>query len=365
MAIRLITSQTDLDQYDQWIKRIGNGNLWQSLERKAYLEALGKEVRIYTSQDDGHIRASALVMIDRTIGGYSTWEIPRGPVWEVKSNTLCVKSLLDRIIHDAKNDRCLALYLSPTTPLVTLHSSFITSPRHIHCEATRIIDLSASEEEILAQMKQKGRYNIKVAQKNDITVKESTDIDAFYDLVTKTGKRDGFVHLSKKQYQVFLDHLPGSVLLLAYLSRSVLDRRDDKQTEPIAGVLSVIWGKRLTYYYGASNHAHRALMAPYLLQWESIRFAKARGCTEYDLLGIAPQKSAKGEQPSPTAVAKAMAVKRLWPSRGRRAKSHPWEGVSHFKEKFGGEVVTYPKERIVILKPVVYWMLNMKRRFWR
>lgn len=328
LPIRLLSTKKDLDQYDKWIKEKGTGNLWQSLERKAYLEALGKEVRIYTSEDDGHIRASALVMIDKTTGGYSTWEIPRGPIGNSDG-------LLEKIVADAKSDKCLALYFSPVQPVVGCRLSVVSSPRHIHCEATRIIDLTKSEEDILSQMKQKGRYNIKVAQKNDITVKESSDIDAFYDLVTKTGKRDGFVHLSKKQYQAFLNDLPGSFLLLAYPSGLGPAETDVNQTEPIAGVLSVIWDQRLTYYYGASNHAHRASMAPYLLQWKSMCTGKAKGCTEYDLLGVAPSDS---------------------------SKTHPWAGISSFKEKFGGEVVTYPKEQVVILRPVLYWMLHVKRR---
>ncbi|MAE68728.1 MAG: peptidoglycan bridge formation glycyltransferase FemA/FemB family protein [Candidatus Peribacteraceae bacterium] len=315
MKTTILTSPEDLKRYDQWAKSSGQGNLWQSLEQKRYLEALGKEVRIYASQDDGQIRASALVIIDRTFGGYSTWDIPRGPLGDGRTE------LLEKIMHDAKKDTCLALYFSP----MRIIDYGRLSPRHIHCEATRIIDLTQSEEEILSQMKQKGRYNIKVAKKNEITIKESRDIDAFYDLVKKTGKRDGFVSLSKKQYRAFLEHLPGSFLLLAY----------DKQTEPIAGVLSVVWGERLIYYYGASNHAERAKMAPYLLQWESVRYGKGKGCTEYDLLGIAPPNA---------------------------ESDHPWSGISSFKEKFGGEVVMYPKERMIVLRPMMYWLLQMKRK---
>ncbi|MBT4119586.1 MAG: peptidoglycan bridge formation glycyltransferase FemA/FemB family protein [Candidatus Peribacter sp.] len=317
MNTRILTSPEDLDRYDRWLKSSGLGNLWQSLERKAYLEALGKEVRIYVSEDDTHIHTSALVVTDRTTGGYCTWEIPRGPIGDGAK-------LLEKIIDDAKADKCLALYLSPSAPLITDWKSLTLSPRHIHCEATRIIDLTQSEEDILSQMKQKGRYNIKVAKKNNITIKESSDIDAFYNLVTKTGKRDGFVHLSKNKYEAFLQCNPGSFLLLAY----------DKQTEPIAGVLSVVWGERLIYYYGASNHAERAKMAPYLLQWESMRIGKAKGCTEYDLLGVAPPES---------------------------SKTHPWAGISSFKEKFGGEVVMYPKEQMIILKPIAYHLLRIKR----
>ncbi len=334
MNITILTSPEDFKRYQQWLKNSNLGNLWQSLERKQYLEALGKEVRIYTSEDDGQIRASALVMIDRTTGGFSTWEIPRGPVGPLgvengkRKEDKVMEELMSTIIADAKKDKCLALYISPPNQEFFIHfplSTFRSSRRLVHCEATRIIDLTQSEEGILSQMKQKGRYNIKVAKKNEITVKESTDIDAFYNLVTKTGKRDGFVHLPKKKYESFLNDLEGSFLLLAY----------DKQTEPIAGVLSVAWGQRGIYYYGASNHAERAKMAPYLLQWESMRFCKAKGCTEYDLLGIAPPES---------------------------SEFHPWAGISSFKEKFGGEVVMYPKEKMIALKPMVYWLLEMKRK---
>ena len=93
MNTRILTSPEDLDRYDRWLKSSGLGNLWQSLERKAYLEALGKEVRIYVSEDDTHIHTSALDVTDRTTGGYCTWEIPRGPIGDGAK-------LLEKIIDD-------------------------------------------------------------------------------------------------------------------------------------------------------------------------------------------------------------------------------------------------------------------------
>jgi len=183
-------------------------------------------------------------------------------------------------------------------------------------------------------------------------VKESRDIDAFYDLVTKTGKRDSFVHLSKAQYQAFLNDLPGSFLLLAYPPPTP----NYQPQPPIAGVLNVVWEKRLIYYYGASNHEQRAKMAPYLLQWESMRYAKERGCTEYDLLGIAPEENGKRK----TENGKFFFH---FPLSIFHSSPHQWSGISSFKEKFGGEVVMYPKEQMIVLKPIVYWLLKMKRKF--
>ncbi len=315
MELFQITSEKDLDSYRRWIQTHPEATLWQSLERKTYLNALGKEVRIFARKRNEQICASALVVIDRTTGGYSTWDIPRGPIGTEST------ALLEHIIQKAKEEKCMALYFSP------LHALSLgkESPRHIHCEATRIIDLTKSQEDILSQMKQKGRYNIRIAGKHSVTVKKSKDIDAFYQLVTQTGARDGFTHLSQEKYQSFLRDLPGSFLLMAY----------DKETKPLAGVLSVIWNKKGIYYYGASNHAERAKMAPYLLQWESMRYCKEKGCTSYDLLGVAPENA---------------------------SKNHPWAGITSFKEKFGGELVSYPAERIVVLKPLVYWALYWKRK---
>ncbi|MDA1209148.1 MAG: peptidoglycan bridge formation glycyltransferase FemA/FemB family protein [bacterium] len=338
MHIQQCTTEQDLARYTKWLASSEHNSLWQSAAWKHYQETLGREVRIYTAHDGDSIKASALVVIDKTIGGLSTWDIPRGPLsggQGVGSRESRVGELLKEIIEDAKREKCMSLYFSPTFSLPPIPDSLLPDPRnsrrHQQPEATRIIDLTKSEEDILMQMKQKGRYNIKVARKNDVTVKESDDIDAFYALTKETGKRDGFTGLSKRAYQTFLDEVPGSFLLLAYLSAEV----DDKQTKPIAGVLSVVYGSQGTYYYGASSHAHRASMAPYLLQWESMQFCKVKGCTSYDLLGTAPSGS---------------------------GDDHPWKGITAFKEKFGGEEVLYAHEQEIILKPLASTLLSLKRK---
>ena len=315
MSVRQLTSTDEQKKYDTWIKAHPQGNLWQSLERKAYLDSLEKETRLYIDEEDGSIVASALVKIDRTSFGLSTWDIGRGPLGDAAS-------LLDAIVRDAQADRCLAVYFSP---LKIIDTPSQTSSRHIHCSATRMIDLTQTEEEILAQMKQKGRYNIRVAEKHGVTVENSDDVDAFYQLISQTGQRDDFTILPQKQYQAFLDHLTDAFLLIARSSDGV----------PAAGLMGVRWNGTGIYYYGASSYEHRALMAPYLLQWEAIQHCKQAGCSRYDLLGIAPL-----EAPS----------------------DHPWQGISSFKEKFGGEVIDYPDEQQIVLRPVVKWLLSLKRR---
>jgi len=75
-------------------------------------------------------------------------------------------------------------------------------------------------------------------------------------------------------------------------------------------------------------------MAPYLLQWEAMKRCKRQGCEKYDLFGIAPPET----------------------------PGHPWTSVSQFKEKFGGEVVVYPKEQEIVLRPVIKALLTFKRK---
>ncbi len=329
MTIRLLTAPEDLKRYDAWVRARSHGNLWQSLERKKYLEAIGKETRIYVTEDAGGITASAMVMIDKTSFGLSTWDIARGPLGPMKNEELKMKNeLLETIIHDAKKNKAISVFLSPSQPI--LHSSFFTlhSRRHIHCTATRIVDLTMSEEEILKQMKPKGRYNIGVAEKHGVTVAQSDDIDVFYALVKETTARDGFTGLSRDRYKAFLTSLPGSFLLLASVT-------EDGRKKPVAGLLGVIWNGTGIYYYGASSYEDRALMAPYALQWDAMKLCKGAGCSRYDLLGVAP-----ADAPA----------------------HHPWQGITSFKEKFGGTYMEYPPEQEIVLRPITKKALSFKRK---
>lgn len=321
IPITQLSTLAQLDHYTKWLQKTEPNNLWQSLQWKHLQEALGRTVRVYAhSNSSGDIQASALVVIDRTSLGLSTWEIPRGPI--VKTVTADV--LLQSIIADAKKSKALTLAISPATAL-SATISFVPSHRHVYPEATRLLDLALSTEELLAQMKPKGRYNIKVAERNGVTVRTSTDTTEFAKLAQKTAARDGFKAHSSKYYQTFLQSLPGAFLLYADVPST---------PEPIAGLIGVLHGSSGTYYYGASDHSHRAYMAPYALQWHAIQHSKAQGCSQYDLFGVAPEGNQK----------------------------HPWQQVSEFKAKFGGKVVSYPAEQVLTLRPVTKKVLELKRK---
>jgi lipid II:glycine glycyltransferase (peptidoglycan interpeptide bridge formation enzyme) len=127
-------------------------------------------------------------------------------------------------------------------------------------------------------MKQKTRYNVRLARKKGVVVKSSADLESFYRLMLVTSQRDAFgVHdleYYRKAYELF--HPKGEcVLLLA-----------EYQGEPLAGIMVFTHGKRAWYFYGASSNQHRDRMPTYLLQWEAMRWAKSQGCSTYDLWGV-------------------------------------------------------------------------------
>ncbi len=350
MAIRQLTSAEDLRRYTAWVQAHPQGSLWQSLDWQTYQERLGRVTRIYVAEENSQIVASALVIIDRTAFGLSTWEIPRGPLFRGQ-RTEDRGQFMEKITNDARADHCLSVYLSPLEPLSTVHCSL--SSRHIHPEATRILDLTQSDEKLLNQMKPKGRYNIRLAEKHGVTVTLSSNIDAYCSLARSTALRDGFRPPQGRTYQRFLESLPTSFLLLAFApptspsQPSLPSSPSLPSLKPIAGLLGVIWGstglpteagaaapaKVGIYYYGASGNDHRELMAPYLLQWKAMQHCRAQGCTSYDLFGIAPEGSV----------------------------NHPWSSVSDFKAKFGGQVVTYPPEQEIVLRPMAKTVLRWKR----
>lgn len=189
-------------------------------------------------------------------------------------------------------------------------------------ECTVIIDLTKTKQEILADMKQKGRYNIKLAEKKGVVVKESKNANDFYKILEETTQRDGFTPHDKEFYQVMIDALEPKSMAKLYIA--------EYEGKVIAGLLATFYEDMATYYYGASSNEYRNVMAPYVLQWHAICEAKKAGFTKYDFLGIAPEG----------------------------AKNHPWQGVTDFKLKFGGEVVNYVKAKEFVFKPFWYWMIR-------
>jgi peptidoglycan pentaglycine glycine transferase (the first glycine) len=152
------------------------------------------------------------------------------------------------------------------------------SPQSIQPPRTLLVDLGGDDEQILGRMKQKTRYNIRLALKKGVVVSTSSDVETFHRLMVTTGQRDVFgVHsleYYRRAYELFYPRGECELLLAEY------------QGEPLAALMVFARGSRAWYIHGASSDAHRDRMPTYLLQWEAMRWARARGCTTYDLWGV-------------------------------------------------------------------------------
>ncbi len=209
------------------------------------------------------------------------------------------------------------------------HQALRISPHNIQPPCTIVIDIKDSEEEILARMKPKCRYNIRLAEKKGITVRAWDDISAFYEMMTVTGGRDGFgVHSREyyqRAYQLFHSTDACELLVAEY------------EGKPLAALMVFANEKRAWYVYGASNDQERNRMPAYLLQWQAIRWAKARGCEEYDLWGVPDEDEETLE---------AQFESRhdgLW-------------GVYRFKRGFGGQLKRAAQALDRVYHPLLYWL---------
>jgi len=222
--------------------------------------------------------ASALVLFRKLPLGFTLAYVPMGPVGQWLPGLLPALDALCRPEH------ALALKIEPDheqDPQLAeqLHrQGFLPSPQTVQPRHTLLIDLTGSEDEILARMHQKTRYNIRLATRKGVLAGSSTDLDMFSRMMMETGARNEFgVHTAAYYRQAYdLFHASGRCELLAA----------SYDGQPLAALMVFKAGKRAWYFYGASTDKHRNLMPAYLLQWEAIRWARRQGCETYDLWGI-------------------------------------------------------------------------------
>lgn len=188
---------------------------------------------------------------------------------------------------------------------------FIESEQTVQPPRTILIDLQASEEEILMEMKSKTRYNIRLAGRKEVVVRSSSDVESFHNMMLTTGDRDEFGIHSLPYYQRAFDLFApqgACVLLMA-----------EYENQPLAGLMAFAHKQNAWYFYGASTNQERNRMPTYLLQWEAIRWAKNKGCLVYDMWGV------------PDFAEPVLEETFLERSEGL------W-GVYRFKRGFGGEI---------------------------
>lgn len=201
------------------------------------------------------------------------------------------------------------------------------SPHNIQPPRTIVVNLTGTEDEILARMKQKTRYNIRLAARKEVTVRPWNDLPAFHQMMLVTGGRDDFGVHSLEYYQraYELFHPKGMAELLVAEYEGI----------PLAALMVFTHGRRAWYIYGASTDEERNRMPTYLLQWEAMRWARSKGAEEYDLWGV-PDEDEETLEADFTQRSDG-----LW-------------GVYRFKRGFGGELKRAAQALDRIYNPLLY-----------
>ncbi len=261
----------------------------------------------------GKVVAQALVL-RRALPGvpWGIGYVPKGPIlaWEDEAT---VRVALQSLAEIAARLRLLFLKIDPdvdpTTPegarVISLlrTAGWVPSPQAIQFRNTVLLDLRGTEEDVLARMKPKWRYNIRLAMRRGVHVRlgRAEDLAQFYALYAETARRDRFLIRPFAYYHHLWQHFLArdmAVLLLAEWEGNI-----------VAGLMLFFFGRRAWYMYGASAGGPvRRHMPNHLLQWEAIRLARRRGCDVYD----------------------------MWGAPDRLDESDPMWGVYRFKVGFGG-----------------------------
>ncbi len=249
---------------------------------------------------------------------YTPWTIgyfPKGPLPNQK--------MIDELITLGKENHAIFIQLEPNVtkgvvPLPHSHHPLFT-------KYTFILDLTKSEDTLLAAMHPKTRYNIRVAQKHSVTIRE--DNGAFEDylrLTKETTSRQGFFAHNEAYHRSMWDvmHKAG----IAHLFTATYNG------EVLSAWIVFVWKDTVYYPYGASSRNHREVMAPTLMLWEIAKWAKKKGCKNFDLWG------AMGPNPD---------------------TKDPWYGFHRFKEGFSPKLVEFIGSYDLVINKPLYFLYTI------
>ena len=291
--MRFVEDEDSKQQYKKFLEGHERCNFQQSLEWAEIKKLNWKPEVILAEDEDKNIIGSLCVWIRKMPIFGNIMYASRGPVCDIHDISV-MKQLTDGAKELAKKYNAIGLRIEPDIEkedqafrdIVTNLGYKIKDDAKDFKDEIQLrfvfrLDIKdKTEEEIMAGFHQKWRYNIRLAGRKGVTVKEGTreDLNDFHKIMVETGNRDGFITRPLSYFEKMYDNMvpDGHMkLLMAYY--------DGK---PISGVIPIFYGNKTWYLYGASSNQHRNLMPNYLLQWKMIKMAIARHDDIYDFRGV-------------------------------------------------------------------------------
>ena len=330
---------SDFGEFDAFNAAHPMGSLFQSA---AWARVKGAWTRRVVLVRRGGVICGGVSVLCRSIPGtpFRLLYAPRGPVC-FPDEVSVLEELTEGLRRLGREQRAAVVLTDPAVPSSDarfrqnmLQLGWGLRPEAegfetIHAQHVALLALSGrTEAELLAGMKQKTRYNVRLAQRRGVTVRRfgREGLGMFCRLMRETAQRDGFVARPRAYYAAVLESLGEQAqLFLAFVG-----------DEPVAGAIAAHDGRTAWYLYGALGNRHRECMASYLVQWEMLCWARGHGCAWYDFRGVP------------------------------RENAGPLAGLRRFKCGFGAEVVTYIGELRLVISPVGYawtrlWLPLLRR----
>ena len=337
--MRFVTDEESEKRYKEFLEKNERCNFQQSLEW-CKVKSNWKHEIILAEDERGNIIGSLCVLIRKIPIFGNIMYSSRGPICDIH-NIEVLKQLTDGAKELAKKYKAIVLRIEPDIKsedkdfrkLVTnlgykIKDDAKNFREEIQPRYVFRLDLKGkTEDEVFANFHQKTRYNVRLATKKGVIIKEGTreDLKEFHKIMVETGQRDGFIIRPLEYFEKMYDCLaPNHMkLLMAYY--------EDK---PISGVIPIIYGNKTWYLYGASSNQYRNLMPNYLLQWEMIKIALENKSDIYDLRGVPGIVDEKN-------------------------------GLYRFKKGFGGEFTEFIGEIYIPFKPFMYSLYKFSEKAFR
>lgn len=356
-------------EWNRIVTSFSGAHVLQTWQWGLVKQRFGWEVLPKIWKEDGEIYAAALVLKRRIrlpfLGSLgSVLYVPKGPLVKSWQNRSVVERVLGDLEAIAHEQKAILIKIDPDVefargdagfdwvrragslqdietkifdaddPLIgkkvvplLIKRGWFFSREQVQFRNTVKLDLRLSEEELLARMKQKTRYNIRLAERKGVKVREGgvADIPTLYRMYQETSRRDGFLIREEAYYatvwQIFQEasRLPteqtGGCMQVSppFIEPFAKILIAEVEDEPLAGLVLLIFGDKAWYMYGMSTDRHREKMPNYLLHWRAIQFLHQIGVKEYD----------------------------LWGAPDRFEESDPMYGVYRFKRGFGAEPIQH------------------------
>jgi lipid II:glycine glycyltransferase (peptidoglycan interpeptide bridge formation enzyme) len=294
-------SELNQEQWDQKVIDLG-GSILQSWAWGEFQKSLGLNILRFSDSDYAN-----LVIETPMPTGRKYLYSPKGPIGNV--------DLALAELRKFSSDRNVVFArIEPEKAVNLPKAAKDTQPTH-----NWVLDINKSDEQLLAGMKSKHRYNLNLGIKKGVTVREGNrqDILTVYKLLLETANRNAFRLHPQNYYWEMFDNL-GPQRIKIFIA--------EYEGKPLAGLFMTMFGGQAIYLHGGTSQVSKEVMAPYVLHWEAMRVARYLGVKSYDFGGVAP-----ADDPN-----------------------HPWAGISRFKRGFGGSEITSPGAFDLVFSPLWY-----------